>query len=85
MHDRDATLTPQIIIEHFERAYREVHGHDGAARHIGGQWYYVNGETVHRFALLKEIARLRELAQHQRRKQTDRSIITRLIAKLRGI
>ncbi len=85
MVDNESTLTPQIIAHSYERAFREVHGRDPQIRHVGGQWYYINGETVHRFALLNEITRLRDLAQQQRRTQADRSVIQRLIAKLRGI
>ncbi len=85
MADRDATLTPQIIAAAYERAFREVYGRDPQIRHVGGQWYYINGETVHRFALLNEITRLREQAQQQQRSKADKGMIHRLIARLRGI
>jgi hypothetical protein len=48
------------------------------------EWYQVNGETVHRLTLFGEISRLRSLAQQQRLAKTDRSIVQRLIAKLRA-
>ncbi len=85
MGDKDATLTPQIIAESYERIYREVNGVPPTIRHVGGQWYYVNGETVHRSALIMEITRLQEMAEIQRRTRTDRSVIQRLISRLRRI
>jgi hypothetical protein len=54
-------------------------------RHLGGQWYYVNGETLHRVALMTETKRLRDLVKSQRQASAERNVITRLIAKLRGI
>ena len=80
----DATLTPQIIINGYERAFQRVNGRVPSVRHLGGQWYYVNGETVHRVALMEETVRLRDLAKSQQQ-VNDRGLITRLIAKLRGI
>ncbi len=85
MGDKDATLTPQIIAESYERIYLEVNGVPPTIRHVGGPWYYVNGETVHRFALMTEITRLQELAEVQRRARADRSVIQRLISRLRRI
>ncbi|MBZ0291667.1 MAG: hypothetical protein K8L99_03785 [Anaerolineae bacterium] len=79
------TLTPQLIIHNYIRAYYEVHGREPHVRHIGGQWYYLNGETVHRMAIFNEITHLRETAHYQRKVQTNKSIIQRLIVKLRGI
>lgn len=77
--------TPQLIVESYIRAYYDVHGREPHVRHIGGQWYYLNGETVHRVAIFNEIKHLRETAQYQQRIQTQKSIIQRLIVKLRGI
>lgn len=80
----DATLTPQLIINAYERAFERINGRVPSVRHLGGQWYYVNGESVHRVAILTETKRLRELAKSQQ-PTNDRGLITRLIAKLRGI
>lgn len=86
MTPTDPTLTPDIIVENYERAYRRVHGRDAQIRHIGGQWYYISGETVHRITLLAEIMRLRELARRENPYEPPtRSMIQRLIARLRGI
>jgi hypothetical protein len=81
----DTTLTPQMIVDHYERAYRRVHGAEPRARHIGGQWYYVSGETIHRLALMAETARLNDLARQRSFATPTRSIINRLISRLRGI
>lgn len=82
----DSTLTPQIIVDSYERVYREVHERDPHIRHIGGQWYYLNGETVHRLALFNEITHLHQVAHQRRQEQlASKSVIQRLILKLRGI
>ncbi len=80
----DATLTPQLIINAYERAFQRINGRVPTVRHLGGQWYYVNGESVHRVALMTETKRLREMSKSQQ-PANDRGLITRLIAKLRGI
>lgn len=86
IRQQDDTLTPQVIIDGYERAYERVYGRLPSAQHVGGQWYYVNGETVHRMALMAEIGRLREQAAQRKRFQPeDRNMIQRLIARLRGI
>ncbi|MEZ4671917.1 MAG: hypothetical protein R3E39_28770 [Anaerolineae bacterium] len=82
------TLTPHSIIDAFQRAYRQVYGRDAQVVHMFAEWYQVNGETVHRVTLFGEISRLRGLAQyqrqqHQERAVNDKSVIQRLIARLR--
>lgn len=79
----DATLAPKHILENYRRAYKQVHGKEPHITHVFAEWYQVNGETVHRITLFGEITRLRALVQQQRL-STDKSIVQRLIAKLRG-
>jgi hypothetical protein len=79
----DATLAPKHILENYRRAYKQVHGKEPHITHVFAEWYQVNGETVHRVTLFGEITRLRALVQQQRL-STDKSIVQRLIAKLRG-
>ncbi len=67
-HD-ETTLTPQSIVDAFQRAYWQVYGQEAQVVHMFAQWYTVNGETVHRMTLFSEIARLRDLAQHQQAQQ----------------
>jgi len=87
MIDRQKTLTPQQIVQDYSHIFGRVYGREPSVLHLGGPWYEVNGETVHRLALLTEIERLRMLAPPPppRRAVTDRGVINRLIAKLRGI
>jgi hypothetical protein len=85
MASEDLTLSPQIMVESYLRAYKQVHGRTLVVRHQFGEWYYINGETVHRLTLLQEISRLRSLAQKQRLQTTDRSLVQRLITRLRGM
>lgn len=85
-HDA-TTLTPKSIVDAFQRAYHQVYGREAQVVHMFAEWYQVNGETVHRITLFGEISRLRGLAQHQqqqRQSSTDKSVIQRLIARLRG-
>lgn len=86
VRDDDPTITPKLVIESYQRAYRQVHGRTPAVRHQFGEWYYTNGETVHRRTLLAEITRLRNIAQKQRLNAiADRKLMQRIIAKLRGM
>ena len=82
-----ATLTPKHIVDAFQRAYRQVYGREAQVVHMFAEWYTVNGETVHRMTLFTEIARLSEIARlqaAQRKPPPDRTMVQRLIARLRG-
>jgi hypothetical protein len=79
----DPTIPPRYIVEGYRKAYARVHRREPQCRYIGNHWYNVNGETVHRATLTDEIARLRTLDQRSGR--ADRSVIQRLIDKLRGM
>lgn len=82
----DPTLPPRYVVENYRRAYATINGRDPFVRYMGNHWYQVNGETVHRSTLMEEIARLRTLSQRQNIKaNTDKSVIQRLIAKLRSL
>lgn len=83
---QDVTLSPKSIMESFYHAYLAVHKQQPQIVHMFAEWYQVNGETVHRLTLLNEITRLRDLANQQRiSSKADRSIIQRLITRLRGV
>ena len=82
----DPTLPPRYVVENYRRAYAVVNGREPFVRYMGNHWYNVNGETVHRSTLMEEIARLRN--QSQRRinvGKTEKSVIQRLIARLRSL
>ena len=82
----DPTITPDLIVSSYESAYRKVYGRMPRVRHVGGQWYYVGGETVHRVTLLTEIIRLRDLAREQSPyAPPSRSMVQRLISRLRNL
>ncbi len=85
MNQADATLSPQLIVESYQRAYKHVHGRTPQVHHQFGEWYQVGSEIVPRSTLLAEVARLRSIAQKQRLQSTDKSLVNRLIARLRGI
>jgi hypothetical protein len=77
--------TPIQLVENFAQAYKLVHSRDAHVIHVSGDWYRVNGETVHRLTLLGEITRLRHLAQKQRLLNADKGMLQRLITRLRGL
>jgi len=82
----DPTLPPRYVVENYRRAYTVVNGREPFVRYMGNHWYNVNGETVHRSTLMEEIARLRTLSQRQTiSTKTDKSVIHRLIARLRSL
>ncbi len=87
----DATLTPKHIVDSFQNAYRRVYRREAQVVHMFAEWYTVNGETVHRMTLFSEISRLNQLARDQAaqrkpapERSLDRSMVQRLIARLRG-
>ncbi len=81
----DATVKPKQVLDAYRRAYQMVHHREPHVVHLFDDWYQVNGETVHRLALFGEITRLRELSQKHRVSTTDKSVIQRLIARLRSL
>jgi hypothetical protein len=81
----DPSIPPREIIETFKLAYSKVNSCDPIIVYRGNQWFIVNGEAVHRQMVIREIARLRGLAQKQTLRHADKGIINRLIAKLRGM
>lgn len=84
-HD-DPTMPPRYVIEHYRKAYNDIHKRDPLVRYMGNHWYYVNGETVHRKTLLEEVARLCEQAEREAALLSpSKSLIHRLINKLRNI
>jgi hypothetical protein len=60
-----ATLTPKDIVDAFQRAYRKIYGREAQVVHMFAEWYTVNGETVHRMTLFREISRLNDLVKQQ--------------------
>jgi hypothetical protein len=81
--DHSSHLTPEQITDYYRRAYRMVYNRDPQVAHAFAEWYQANGEIVHRITLFAEITRLRDQAQKERLKQADRSVIQRLIARLK--
>lgn len=89
MSPNDQTLTPHDIAEGYQRSYHALHGRKPKVEHLSGYWYRVNGEIVHRSTLTSEILRMKQIGRDQkqtrRRPNVERSIVHRLIAKLRAI
>ncbi len=81
----DPTLPPRYVVDTYRRVYHTAHGREPVVRYMGNHWYSVNGETVHRITLMDEIARLRDLSQKQYLNRPDKSLIQRLIGRLRSM
>ncbi len=81
----DPTIPPREVVDSFRSAYVSVNNCDPQIFYRGNHWYMVNGEAVHRVMVLRETWRLRGMAQRQSLKNTDKSILSRLINKLRGL
>ncbi len=80
----DPTIPPRYIVEGYRQAYARIHEREPICRYIGNHWYNVNGETVHRTTLMEEIMRLRSIAPRGRFVGADKSVVQRLISRLRG-
>ena len=72
-------------MDNYRRVYQKVHRREPRVVHLFDDWYQVNGETVHRLTLFREITRLSDLAQRQRVNMADKSIVQRLINRLRTL
>ncbi len=81
----EQTLTPGDIAEGYQQLYKSMHGSSPRVQHMGGYWYKVNGEIVHRNTLIGEMHRLRDLKREQYRQKLERGLLSRLISKLRAI
>ncbi|RMF80211.1 MAG: hypothetical protein D6737_08820 [Chloroflexi bacterium] len=82
---RRETLTPDTIAESYQRLYQQVNHRPIEIYYLSNQWYRVGHETVHRSTLLGEITRLRQVAVRKHVQSTDKSLVKKLIDKLRGL
>lgn len=85
MRPNDKTLTPQDIAEGYMRSYYQLHGRQPKVQHMGGYWYRINGEVVHRSTLVHEIINLRQLIKEQKKSGLPKGIIQRLITRIKAI
>jgi hypothetical protein len=81
----DVHLPPRYVVENYRKAYLVLNGCEPSVRYMGNQWYSVNGETVHRSTIMEEIQRLRSLAQTRSLQTANKSVIQKLIARLKAL
>lgn len=89
----EQTLTPHLILEGYSDLYQKIYSHAPQVDYMGNSWYRVNGELVHRSVLLSEIDRLRDIREvafqppkpQPHSAEAKKSMVQRLIAKLRGV
>lgn len=83
VRDEPTLSNPHYIAESYCQAYKLAHGQEPHVRYLGNHWFNVNGETAHRQMVIDEIARLRDLAVRKRIIATEKSVVQKLIARLR--
>lgn len=76
-------IKPKNMIDGYRHYYKQLHGRKPQIRHMGGQWYNVNGEIVHHSTLMQEIQHLRKLVRQ--RKQPEKRLLVRVIERLRNL
>ncbi|MEO0563433.1 MAG: hypothetical protein AAF125_15090, partial [Chloroflexota bacterium] len=74
-------ISPEHMVAGYTRFYHAVYGRQPRVRHMGQQWYQVDGELVHYRTLLESIGHLRALAK--RKSRPEKGLVTRLIERLR--
>ncbi len=84
------TLPTDEVLEDYWQVFVMVYAQEPKVHYLGNQWYQVNGEPVHRTIMIREIDRLRDLAQLQRMNQKrtqlkEKSAVQRLIDRLRRV
>jgi hypothetical protein len=81
----DPHLPPRYVVEQFTRAYDSAYNCKPSIRYMGNHWYSVNGETVHRVTIMQEIAHLRDLSSRRQLINTEKSLIHRIIDRLKRL
>lgn len=85
------TATTADLVSEYTSAYEAANGWKPRIEYKGNGWYQVDEEVVHRSTLLQEIGRLRtqtRLLKEQEESyesQRKKSLISKLIARLRKI
>jgi hypothetical protein len=78
-----ARITPKNLTKGYRHFYQRVHGKAPHIRHMGGQWYNINGEIVHHRTLMEEVQRLRKLSRQFN--QPEKRLLVRVIERLRRL
>ncbi|NJO83548.1 MAG: hypothetical protein HC828_12505 [Blastochloris sp.] len=81
----DVPLHPDALMYEFCRAYERVYGCPVHMRYRGSGWFVIDNEYVHYRLVRAEVNRLRLLVRKQDFAREKRSILTRLIQKVRGL
>lgn len=79
----EAPPTPEDIAQEYVHLYKMVHGQTPTIRCVSKQWFYIDGQTVHYRVVTDEIRDLRQHARHLHKQRTDKSLVKRLINRLR--
>ncbi len=83
-YEDDHTHDADHIVLCYQQVFKQVHGSVPRTRHMSSHWFQVNGEIVHRTTLIEEINRLRIIARKDHLRNTNKSLIQRLIGRLRS-
>lgn len=71
-------------VENYRDAFQRVYEQEPRIYYMGNQWYQVNGKPLHHTVLVVEIDRLNDLANMRHAQAHKRSMISRIIKRLRG-
>jgi hypothetical protein len=86
----DENTPSRHLVDFYRQSFTRIHHRPPYCRYLGNKWFDVNGEMVHRSMLIEEIERLCDLYEStpeylRNVHTTDKSVITRLIARLRRL
>ncbi|NWF71111.1 MAG: hypothetical protein HXY40_18665 [Chloroflexi bacterium] len=91
MYQSDPTLTASAIIDTYSLSFEQVYGWKPEIEYKGNGWYQLDNEIIFRNTLLGEINRLRDLYVQQQelerrnRARARQSLVSKLIARVRGL
>lgn len=72
------------FVEDYREAFQRVYGQEPRIYYMGNRWYQVNGKPLHHTVLVVETERLHDLANMRYAQERKRSVIGRIVKRLRG-
>jgi len=79
------TQSADDFVTEYTNAFWRVYTQEPRIYYMGNQWYQVNGNPLHHSILVQEIARLNDLANMRHAEAHKKSMVGRLIKRLRGL
>ena len=79
------TQSADEFVAEYSEAFWRVYNQEARIYYMGNQWYQVNGKPLHHTVLVQEIARLNDLANMRHAEAKKKSMVGKLIKRLRGL